>query len=199
MATTLIVVAIRVVVPLSIFRWPFFGAVASIIADALDIVLVTLLHRYAGLPPVWSYHEFDKYLDTYYLAIEVFVAQRWPELPRWIASVLFVDRLIGFALFEATGVRVFLFAFPALIDFYFLFYTAARQFAPSYELTPRRHVAWLIILLIPKMFQEYAIHYARWLDDIVAVDVIREVSEAIILFFRDLFTAVRLRRLGPPG
>ena len=199
MATTLIVVAIRVVVPLSIFRWPFFGAVASIIADALDIVLVTLLHRYAGLPPVWSYHEFDKYLDTYYLAIEVIVAQRWPELPRWIASALFVDRLIGVTLFEATGIRVFLFAFPALIDFYFLFYTAARQFAPDYEVTPRRHVMWLIILLIPKMFQEYAIHYARWLDDIVAVDVIREVSEAIIRFFRDLFTAVRPRRLGPLG
>ena len=199
MATTLIVVAIRLAVPLSMFRWPFFGAVASIIADALDIVLVTLLQRYAGLPPVWSYHEFDKYLDTYYLAIEVIVAQRWPELPRWIASVLFVDRLIGFALFEATGVRVFLFAFPALIDFYFLFYTAARQFAPSYELTPRRLFAWLAVLLIPKLAQEYVIHYARLLDDIVAVDVIHDVGAAVLRWFRDLFTAVRPRRLGPLG
>ncbi len=100
MATTLIVVAIRLAVPLSIFRWPFFGAVASIIADALDIVLITLLRRYAGFPPVWSYHEFDKYLDTYYLAIEVIVAQGWPELPRWIASALFVDRLVGVILFD---------------------------------------------------------------------------------------------------
>ncbi len=196
MATTFIVVAIRVLVPISIFRWPFFGAVASIVADALDIVIITLLQRYAGLPSVWSYHEFDKYLDTYYLAIEVIVAQRWQELPRWIASVLFVDRAIGVVLFESTGIRVFLFAFPALLDFYFLFYTGARQFAPDYELTPRRHLGWLLVLLIPKLFQEYVIHYARWLDNVVAVDVIREVSEAIIRFFRDLFTAIRLGGLG---
>jgi hypothetical protein len=191
MATTFIVVAIRLVVPLSIFRWPFFGAVASIIADALDIVIITLLHRYAGLAAVWNYHELDKYLDTYYLAIEVIVAQRWPELPSWIAGALFVDRLIGVVLFESTGIRVFLFAFPALIDFYFLFYTGARQFAPDYELTPRRLFAWLAVLLIPKMAQEYALHYARLLDNVVAVDVIRHVSETIIRWLRDVFTAVR--------
>jgi hypothetical protein len=196
MATTLIIVAYRLIVPLSIFRWPFFGAVASIVADALDIVFITLLHRYAGMPLAWNYHELDKYLDTYYLAIEVMVAQGWPQLPRLIASVLFVDRLIGVVLFETTGIRVFLFVFPALIDFYFLFYTAARQFAPGYELTPKRHVAWLGVLLVPKMFQEYAIHYARWLDNIVAVDVIRHVAEAILHFIRDAFTAVRVGYLN---
>lgn len=194
MATSLVVVVIRLLVPLSIFRWPFWGAVASIIADALDIVLVTLLERHAGFPDVWSYHEFDKYLDTYYLLIEVIVVQRWPDLPRWIASVLFVDRLFGVVLFEITGIRIFLFAFPALIDFFFLFYTAARQYAPDYELTPRRLVMWLGILLIPKMFQEYTVHYARWLDDVVAVDVIKNVYHAIIDWLRGVFTAVRPAR-----
>jgi hypothetical protein len=192
MATALIVIAYRLVVPLSIFRWPFFGAVASIVADALDIVVITLLRRYAGLGGVEDYAAFDKYLDTYYLAIEFIVVQRWPGLPRWIASVLFVDRLIGVVLFESTGIRVFLFIFPAVIDFYFLFYTGARQFAPDYELTPRRLVGWLVIVLIPKMAQEYVIHYARVLDNVVAVDVISNVSHAIIRWFRDLFTAVRL-------
>jgi hypothetical protein len=191
MATSIVVVIIRLLVPLSICRWPFWGAVASIIADALDIVIITLLERHAGFPPVWSYHQFDKYLDTYYLTIEVIVAQRWPDLPRWIASVLFVDRLIGVVLFEITGIRVFLFAFPALIDFYFLFYTFAGRYAPGYELTPRRHVLWLGILLAPKMFQEYTIHYARWLDNVVAVDVIKNVYHAIIDWLRDVFTAVR--------
>ena len=153
MTTSLVIVIIRLLVPLSIFRWPFWGAVASIIADALDVVFVTLLHRYAGLPLAWNYHELDKYLDTYYITIEVIVAQRWPDLPRWIASVLFVDRLIGVVPFESTGIRVFLFIFPAVIDFYFLFYTGARQFAPDYELTPRRLFGWLVIVLIPKLVQ----------------------------------------------
>ena len=194
MATSLVVVIIRLLVPLTIFRWPFWGAAASIAADALDIVIVTLLQRHAGFADVWSYHELDKYLDTYYLLIEVIVAQRWPDLPRWIASVLFIDRLIGVVLFEITGIRVFLFAFPALIDFFFLFYTAARQFVPGYELTPRRLFIWLGVLLIPKMFQEYTIHYARWLDDIVAVDVIRDIWSAVTGWFGAVFTAVRPAR-----
>ena len=191
MATSIVVVIIRLLVPLSIFRWPFWGAVASIVADALDIVLITLLERHAGFPPVWSYHQFDKYLDTYYLTIEVIIAQRWPDLPRWIATVLFIDRLIGVVLFEITGIRIFLFAFPALIDFFFLFYTAVQQYAPDYELTPKRLFMWLGILLVPKMFQEYTIHYARWLDNVVAVDVIKNVWGAVIHWLRDLFTAIQ--------
>jgi hypothetical protein len=191
MATSLVIVTIRLLVPLSILRWPFWGAVASIMADALDIVLITLLERHAGFPDVWSYHEFDKYLDTYYLLIEFVVAQGWPQLPRLIASVLFVDRLIGFVLFQVTGIRVFLFVFPALLDFFFLFYTFARQYVPGYELTPRRLFLWLGILLVPKLFQEYVIHYARWLDDIVAVDVINDVYDSVTGWFTRLSPGAR--------
>jgi hypothetical protein len=183
MTTSLVIVTIRLLVPLSIFRWPFWGAVASIVADALDIVIVTLLERHAGFPDVWSYHEFDKYLDTYYLAIEAIVAQRWPGLPRTIASVLFIDRLIGVILFELTGIRVFLFVFPALLDFFFLFYTFARQYVPAYDLTPRRLFLWCGVLLVPKLVQEYVIHYARWLDDVVAVDVIKDIWDATTGWF----------------
>lgn len=183
MATTLVIVAIRLLVPLSIFRWPFWGAVASIAADALDIVIVTLLERHAGFPDVWSYHELDKLLDTYYLTIEAIVAQRWPDWPRGIASFLYVYRLIGVVLFQATDIRVFLFIFPALLDFFFLFYTFVRQYVPGYELTPRRLFMWLGILLVPKLIQEYIIHYARWLDDVVAVDVISHIWDTVTGWF----------------
>ncbi len=179
MATALVIVVIRLLVPLAILRWPFWGAVASIAADALDIVIITLLQRHAGFPDVWSYHEFDKYLDTYYLTIEVIVAQRWPDLPRWIASSLFIDRLIGVVLFELTEVRLFLFLFPALLDFFFLFYAGCRQYVPDYELTPKRLFVWLGILLVPKLIQEYVIHYARLLDDVVAVDVMRDIWDGL--------------------
>ncbi len=184
-AETLIIVLIRLIIPLSIPRWPLLGGVLSLIADALDIVLATLLNRYAGLDGLWNYHQLDKYLDTYYLAIEVGVAQRWESLPRWTASALFGYRLIGVVLFEVTNIRVFLFFFPAVFENFFLFYAAVLQFVPQYVLTPRRLGVWLVILLIPKLAQEYVLHYARLLDDVVAVDVIKDVSRAIIDWFRD--------------
>ncbi len=162
---TLIVVLLRLIIPLSILRWPFFGGLAALIADGLDIVLATLL----DLGGLWNYHELDKYLDTYYLTLEVIVAQRWEALERWTATALFIYRVIGVLLFESTGNRLFLFYFPALFENFFLFNAGRLRFVPQYELTPRRLVMWLGILLVPKMIQEYAIHYQRWLDDVVAV------------------------------
>ncbi len=188
---TLVFVLIRGIVPFSILRSPLWGGIASLIADALDVVWATLLVRYvphAG--DVWSYHRLDKYMDMYYYCFELAVAQRWQGLPRLIASLLFVDRSIGFVLFETTNIRVFLFFFPNLFENFFLFYAAVLRFFPRYDLTPRRLAAWLIVLLIPKMAQEYALHYKHWLDNVVAVDVISNVSHAIIDWFRRVFGAV---------
>lgn len=182
-AETLIIVAIRLLVPLTIVRWPLVGGILSLIADALDIVLSTLL----DLGGVWNYHALDKYLDMYYLTLEVAVAQRWEALPRWTATALYGYRLIGVIVFEATGTRMVLFFFPNVFENFFLFNAARLQFLPAYELTPRRLAAWLVILLIPKMVQEYVIHYRRALDHVVAVDVIEDVSKAIIDWLRDRF------------
>ncbi len=182
-AETLIIVVIRLLVPLTILRWPLAGGILSLIADALDIVLATLLH----LGGLWNYHSLDKYLDTYYLALEVVVAQRWAFLPRWTATGLFGFRAIGVVLFEVTNSREFLFFFPALFENFFLFYAVVLQFFPRYVLTPRRLAFWLSILLVPKMVQEYFLHYERALDDVVAVDVIEDVARAIIDWFRGGF------------
>ena len=189
-ASTFTIIAIRLVVPLSIFRWPFVGALLSIGADLFDIVLATLLVRYLHGGEVWHYHQLDKYLDTYYLAVEAIVAQRWEALPRWTETGLFAYRLVGVVLFETTGIRVFLFFFPAICDVFFPFYAGLQQYLPEYELTPRRLAFWLVVLAIPKMFQEYTIHYARWLDNIVAVDVVTSVSRHIIDWFRDRFRPI---------
>jgi hypothetical protein len=184
-STTFIVIVIRLLVPLSILRWPLVGALLSLLVDALDIVIATLLERELGLPDLWRYHQLDKYLDTYYLSLEAIVAQRWLGLPRVIATALFAYRVIGVVLFEVTDIRVFLFFFPALFEFFFLFYTAVQRFLPAYELTPRRLAMWLAVLLVPKMAQEYFIHYQRALDDVVAVDVIEDVAGAILDRLRD--------------
>ncbi len=192
-AETLLIVVLRLIIPLAIFRWPLVGGVLALAADALDIVLASLI----DLGGLWNYHALDKLLDTYYLAIEAIVAQRWAALPRWTATALFGYRLTGVALFEVTDIRVFLFIFPALFENFYLFYAALRRFFPAYDLTPRRLAVWLAVLLVPKMIQEYVIHYARWLDDVVAVDVIEDVTRAIADWLRAVFGYVGWWRRVP--
>jgi len=188
---TLIIILIRLIVPLTILRWPLAGGLLALAADALDIVLASLI----DLGGLWNYHQLDKYLDTYYLALEAVVAQRWQDLPRFAATALFGYRLVGVVLFEVTDIRAFLFFFPALFENFFLFYCVLLRFFPDYELTPRRLGVWLAILLVPKMVQEYVIHYQRWLDDVVAVDVIEDVVKTILDWLQAPFGLVRWRWL----
>jgi hypothetical protein len=44
------------------------------------------------------------------------------------------------------------------------------------------------VLLVPKEFQEYALHYARWLDHAVAADIIHDDAIAVWDWLRDLVT-----------
>ena len=178
-AETLLIVVLRILLPLTILRWPLAGGIIALLADALDIVLASLV----DLGGLWQYHNLDKFLDTYYLGLEAIVAQRWTALPRWTATLLFGYRLIGVVLFEATNIRLFLFFFPALFENFFLFYAVLLRFFPEYDLTPRRLAYWLAILLVPKMIQEYVLHYQQWLDDVVAVEVIEDVTRTILGWF----------------
>jgi hypothetical protein len=177
---TLLIVVLRLIIPLTILRWPLAGGLLALAADALDVVFASLV----DLGGVTSYHSLDKYLDTYYLGLEAIVAQRWEALPRWTATFLFGYRVIGVVLFEATNIRMFLFVFPSLFENFFLFYVVLLRFFPDYDLTPRRLAMWLTILLIPKMIQEYVLHYKQWLDDVVAVDVLEDVTRTILGWFR---------------
>lgn len=164
----LIVAAIRLVVPLLILRWPLWGGLASLFVDAFDFLLVIALP--IGGWPLPNYHRVDKALDVYYLSIELMVSLRWPELLcRRISVALFLYRVAGVAAFEITGARSILVIFPNLFENFFLFYCAARRFAPDYALTGRRLTAWLFVLLVPKVGQEYALHYQEWHRDVVDI------------------------------
>ncbi|GIT17078.1 MAG: hypothetical protein CM1200mP38_7350 [Dehalococcoidia bacterium] len=49
----IIVLLIRLLVPLTIFKYRISGAVASIVVDALDVVVVEALQSLFGEPRVW--------------------------------------------------------------------------------------------------------------------------------------------------
>jgi hypothetical protein len=158
-----IVIAFRLVIPLSILRWPLAGGIACLLIDAFDVVLVDALASALGQPLEFGpfYAQLDKWLDTYYLAFEAVVARRWPETALRRATLfLFVWRLIGVLLFEATAYRPLLLAFPNLFENVFLYTLIVRRVAP--QLVPRnvrQTLLVLVVLLIPKLVQEWVLHW----------------------------------------
>ena len=163
----LIVIALRVLVPLSILRYPLGGAIACLLLDAFDVVLVDALARLLGEPPDFGpiYPALDKVLDTWYLGIELFVAwTRWPEkVLRRTAAALFAWRLAGVILFEASGIRPLLLVFPNLFENFYLYVTICQRWFP--RLIPRSTLTLLVVLvvlLLPKLAQEWLLHFAQF-------------------------------------
>jgi hypothetical protein len=156
----LVVVALRILVPLLIFRRPLAGTIASLLLDGLDVVIVEWFGP-GGMGD--HYHSLDKLLDLYYLSIAAWTTRQWDETaPRRIAQFLFFYRVAGVALFEIVGWRPLLFIFPNLFENWFLFVLVVWRFFPSVRLTTwRTCLTWLFVLYIPKLAQEYLLHVAQ--------------------------------------
>ena len=150
----LILVLVRLVVPVSILRWPLAGGIASMLLDALDVVLIELI----GQGGFSNYAALDKGLDMYYLSFELIVSLRWEELARRTSVALFAYRAVGFVVFEATQTRMFLLIFPNVFENFYVGYLLLRRLAPSYALTPARLAALLVLVTVPKLGQEYLLH-----------------------------------------
>jgi hypothetical protein len=156
----IIVAAIRVIVPLSILRWPLAGGIAAAALDTLDVVLIDTigLGGFEG-----NYTQVDKLLDSYYLTLEAFVALSWTTAwARLPALALYVYRMTGVVLFETTDVRALLLVFPNLFENWWLYCLAVERFWPRlYPRSPRTTAVPLVLLLLPKLAQEYVLHYAE--------------------------------------
>ena len=170
----LIVIALRLLVPLSILRWPLAGVLVSMVLDAVDVVLVDVIASVLGEPGEFGpfYAQIDKWLDLWYLSLELVVVRRWTEpLVRRAATVLFAWRLIGVILFEITGSHPLLFVFPNLFENLYLYVLIVRRFAPRLEPRTGPQLALVLVLLfIPKAVQEYILHWEelhpwQWLRD----------------------------------
>ena len=85
--------------------------------------------------------------------------------PRTIAASLFTFRIVGVLAFELIGNRWVLLFFPNVFEFWFVFVAATLRFTPTYELTWRRSLLWLIPLTALKEAQEYVLHGSKWLDN----------------------------------
>src|SRR4030042_4063829 len=87
----LVIFGLRLIVPLTIFRWPLWGGLASLIIDALD----TNIAKPFGVE-IPNYVQTDKILDTYYLGIELIVSLGWiNKIARNASTALYFWRLGG--------------------------------------------------------------------------------------------------------
>lgn len=156
----MIVIGLRLVVPLLILWRPLPGSVIAMLLDALDVVIVEFFGP-GGMGD--HYHSIDKLLDLYYLSLQAWVALSWTErLPRITAIALFLYRLVGVIVFEITDWRPTMFIFPNLFENWFLFVLIRNRFFPGIALdTWKRVAAWLVVLYIPKVVQEYVLHVAQ--------------------------------------
>lgn len=156
----LIIILLRLIVPLSILRYPLAGGIAAMLLDGLDVVLIELIPggSFGG-----HYHTLDKVLDSYYLTLELIVALRWQSpYARLPAVALYAYRAVGVVLFELTERRIMLFIFPNLFENWWLYVLIVERFWPKlYPRSLKSVVIPLLLLLIPKMAQEYLLHFAE--------------------------------------
>jgi len=153
------VILLRLIIPLLIFRRPLLGGVASVLLDAVDANIVRIM---GGTFP--NYQQLDKYLDTYYLFFEFVVSLGWDhKLAKQTSVILFLYRVVGVVLFEITNTRVFLFFFPNLFEYFFLFFLILkRRYFDSNKVNSWSRMVLIVVLLyILKFPQEYLLHYKQ--------------------------------------
>lgn len=152
-----IIFILRILVPLSIFRFPLLGALASLWVDGMDWNT-----NFFNLPNLHLYYsQLDKLLDIYYLIIEAFVVLRWRDtLVRNIGLGLFFYRAIGVFLFVITEMSPLLVLFPNIFEGYFIFYLSCSLLLrrKNIHLSKTLAILSVITLTIPKVFQEYWMH-----------------------------------------
>ena len=166
----LVIAIARVAGSLPVLRWAFAGAIIAVLVDFSDLFMMNLLDL-GGLP---NYQTFDKWLDLVYMATFLVAALRWNGPARNVAIGLFAFRIVGVAVFESTHWRGVLLFFPNLFEFWVIFMAGLKHYKPQYTLTAPRTILWLVPLLALKEFQEYALHWAQWLDRYRAVDVVTD-------------------------
>ncbi len=166
----------RIVGSLPALRWPLVGGLLAIFVDLTDLYWMNMLDL-GGLP---NYQLFDKLADQVYLAVFLIVALRWTGPERWISVVLYLFRIVGFVLFELSGERWILLAFPNVFEFWFLFIAVWHHVRPGMAWTSSRLAAVLVPLIGAKEVQEYMLHWARMFDDITFLDALEQIRRWVV-------------------
>ena len=173
LAVFLVVLALRLLVPLGILRYPVPAILASLVIDAVD---QTIFQTVTDIDlDAFNYQGYDKALDIFYLTIAYIATFRnWKSsIARAVAAALWYYRLVGVTLFELTDWRTLLIIFPNTFEYFFIFFAIYRLRWDSGRLSNQQIVrAAAAVWLVVKLPQEYWIHIAQ-LDttDVIKQDI----------------------------
>jgi hypothetical protein len=155
------VVALRLIIPLGIPKFPLPFILAALVIDGLDQTIFQAVDAKGVLD---NYQDYDKALDIYYLTIAyASILRNWLDpFDVNVARFLFYYRLAGVVAFELWGGGGLLLIFPNTFEFFFIFYEAVRLFWNPPRMSHRFVVysaasIWIFI----KLPQEYWIHVAN--------------------------------------
>lgn len=160
-AVFVLVVALRLLIPLGIPKYPLPLILAALVVDGVD---QTIFQAVGAHDVLANYQDYDKALDVYYLTIAyVSTLRNWLDpFAVGIARGLFYYRLAGTLAFELSGARPLLIVFPNTFEYFFIFYEAVRLFWNPSRMSHRTVVgAAAAIWVFVKLPQEYWIHIAE--------------------------------------
>lgn len=143
-----------------VLRWPLAGAILSILADGLDVVVMNYVDLGGG--GIRDYHAFDKATDLFALATFFVVSLSWHGRDRAVALALFALRVVGVALFELTGWRGALILMPNLFETWFLYVCMRNVWLPRGSSRARGFLLGGLVAF--KLVQESVVHGAQLLD-----------------------------------
>ena len=87
------IILLRIIIPFTIFKWPLWGTIISLIVDGLDVVIADFLGslNIISKVPEGVYDRGDKILDMFYLSMAFVTSLGWKEkIAKNASKVLFV-------------------------------------------------------------------------------------------------------------
>jgi hypothetical protein len=160
-AVFVLVVALRLLIPLGIPKYPLPFILAALLLDGVDQTIFQAVDATGILD---NYQSYDKALDVYYLTIAYASTLRnWVDpFDQGVARFLFYYRLGGTLAFELTGERALLVVFPNTFEYFFIFYESVRLFWNPARMSHRFVVGAAAAIWIGiKLPQEGWIHLAE--------------------------------------
>ena len=155
----LILTLVRLILPLSIIRWPLFGILLAAFLDYRDWDFLGV----SSDREMIFYQNWDKFMDIYYLALAWFVSLKWEDkIARTTGSILFFWRSLGVpaAFFIDRSLLIF---FPNVFEWFFIFYLLFVFLKKRQVLFTSGKILIIVLLsiTIPKLAQEYFMHVIR--------------------------------------
>lgn len=148
----------RLLVPILILFWPFWGIVATMFADNVDWKLIQVMTDSDNI----AYQAWDKMMDLYSWIFILWILRSWKDVwARKVAVMLFGYRLIGVILFWITGMQSLLFFFPNVFENFviltlLLLWQSKKQ---KLRLSSSQKIIMLLVLIVPKYIHEYFQHF----------------------------------------